>query len=332
MGPAQLSFSPAAERWASSAAAAEFDVLHQHGVWPLFSRVTSAGRRAQRRPTIIAPHGCFETWPMRRSRWKKWLAAHAYERANLHAATCLQATAEAEIRGIRAFGLTNPVAVLPNGISDEWLGLQGNDADFRLAYDVPPGRRILLFLSRLHPKKGAIELVHAFAAVHEQHPEWHLVIAGPEESRTYAMRLRRTISRYRLNHKIQLVGPLQIKEKRNALAAADILVLPTISENFAIVIAEALACGVPVLTTRGAIAWPSLEEQQCGWRTDVGLRPFTDGLRVAMNTTPDVLAEMGERGRQLIRRQFLWSHAAERSLDLYKWLLGRRPRPAFVFG
>ena len=331
-GPAHLSFSPAAERWATSAAAGEFDILHQHGVWPFFSRVTSIWRNAQRRPTVIAPHGSFEAWPMRRSRWKKWLAAHAYERENLLAADCLQATAEAEIPGMRAFGLANPIAVIPNGISEEWLALQGSASDFHSAYDVPRGRRILLFLSRLHPKKRAIELVHAFAAVHERHPEWHLVIAGPEESRTYAMRLRRAIARHGLSAKVQMVGPLQIKEKRNALAAADLLVLPTISENFAIVIAEALSCGVPVLTTRGAIAWQSLEERRCGWRTEVGLAPFTAGLRVALATAPATLAEMGERGKELVREQFLWGDAAERSLDLYNWLLGRKPRPAFVFG
>jgi glycosyltransferase involved in cell wall biosynthesis len=330
-GPAHLGYSPAGERWAASRAAGEFDVLHQHGVWPLFSRVTRVWRKAQAKPTLVAPHGSFEAWAMQQSTWKKKLAASAYERSNLIEADCLQATAQEEIASIRAFGLTRPVAVIPNGVSEEWLDLEGSGNDFRHAHNVPDDARILLFLSRLHPGKGALDLVEAFAVERDSFPDWHLVLAGPVESRSYEARIRHTIAHHQLGQRVHLVGPLAVKEKRNAMAAAELFVLPTLSDNFAIVIAEALAVGLPVLTTQGAMAWQPLEDHHCGWRVPLGPAYLREGLRRALSLPPHALAEMGTRGIDLIRRQFLWSHAAERSLDVYNWLLGRRSRPAIVF-
>jgi glycosyltransferase involved in cell wall biosynthesis len=330
-GPAHLGYSPAGERWATTGAASEFDVLHQHGVWPLFSRVTRVWRKAHKKPTLVAPHGSFEAWAMRQSTWKKRLAACAYERSNLAEANCLHATAWEEIASIRAFGLTRPVAVIPNGVPEGWLGMQGSGEDFRHTHNVPPDARIMLFLSRLHPSKGVLDLIEAFAAERDAHPDWHIVLAGPMASDSYEDRLRHAITQHQLGQRVHIVGTLGLKAKRDAMAAAELFVLPTLSDNFAIVIAEALAVGLPVLTTQGAIAWKSIEGHRCGWRIPLGPGYLTEGLRTALSLPAHALAEMGARGIDLIRQQFLWSHAAERSLDVYDWLLGRRARPAIVF-
>ena len=131
-----------------------FDVVHQHGIWTACSHVSNTLCRVHGIPTVVAPHGSLQKWALKRSPWKKRLALLAYERENLHQAACLHATAEAEIADFRDYGLANPIAVIPNGISTTWIASQGDGARFREQYGIPLDRRLLLFLSRITPKRG----------------------------------------------------------------------------------------------------------------------------------------------------------------------------------
>jgi glycosyltransferase involved in cell wall biosynthesis len=329
-GPDALMYSPAGERWARSESAGEFEILHQHGIWQLFSRITARWRDTHRKPTIVAPHGSLEHWALQQSGWKKRVALWAYERSNLENATCIQATTSEEVAGIRAFGLRNPVAIIPNGIAAEWLDMPADADHFRRVHGIREGRRLMLFMSRFHRKKGLVELVHAFAAAQDAMKDWDLVLAGAADGPEYAAAVRTAIAKTGLAPRVYFVGELGAAEKRNALAACELFVLPTMSDNFAIVIAEALGAGVPVLTTEGAIAWRCLEEERCGWWIPNGVNRLAQALRDIAKLPSAELAEMGGRGAQLVRRKFLWSHAAERSIEVYRWIVGESARPDCV--
>src|SRR5262249_32945186 len=117
IGPKILSYTPAMERAMRSAESREFSIVHQHGIWNGLSRALATWPHTHNRPTVIAAHGSLDVFALRRSRWKKKLALAVYERANLDGAACLHALSEMERTNYRDFGLRNPVAVIPNGIS-----------------------------------------------------------------------------------------------------------------------------------------------------------------------------------------------------------------------
>ena len=329
IGPAGIGFSAAGERWVTSDAAARASVLHQHGIWPAHSRLSRRWRARNHGPTVIAPHGSLTAVALGFSRWKKTLALAAYERRNLHDASCLHATAEEEVASFRDFGLRNPVAVIPNGTSEGWLRSSGDAGRFREAYGLGP-ERTLLYFSRVHPKKNLLALVEAMAALGPRLAGWQLVIAGPEEDRAYAERVRETVRAHQLAARVHWVGELHGRAKRDAFAAADLMILPTLSENFALVVAESLGARVPVLTTEGALPWYRLEEHRCGWWVKHTLPPLVAALDEAAHLPPAELRAMGVRGHALVEREFRWARVAAQTTRLYDWLLGHAERPEFV--
>lgn len=329
-GPASIGYSRRAERWARSPEAADFPVLHQHGIWPALSRVTLRWRDRLRRPTVVAPHGSLDPEVLAYSRWKKALALRAYERRNLAGASCLHATAAAEIGQFRDFGLRNPVAMIRNGVSDAWLSSEGDGARFRSVHELRADTRILLYISRIHRKKGLLTLVEAFARSRRLLDGWELVVAGPCYDPPYLAAVEALIAAERLSPRIHLVGELRGRDRRDAFAAAEVMVLPSLSENFGLVVAEALGVGVPVITTRGAVAWEALETERIGWWANPDLASLHDALLSAARLGPAELAAMGARGRALVLRDYRWGPIARQTLELYSWLAGDAPRPEFV--
>lgn len=305
-----------------------YNVLHQHGIWLAISRVTNRWRATFGRPTVIAPHGSLEAPALRRSAWKKRLATLAYEGKNLTAASCLHATSTAEAAGFRRYGLTNPIAIIPNGISESWIRSEGDPDRFLSRFAIPPGFRLLLFLSRLHPIKGLPLLLEAIAQLKRYHGDWLLVVAGPDE-RGHLLELQALVRKLNIGHLVRFVGPLLGQDRRDAYSAADLLVLPTFSENFGIVVAEALGVGVPVLTTRGA-PWEELETFGCGWWVDVNVGAIRDALLKAVQMPKDELRSMGQRGQILVSEKYSLSRMGRQSIMLYDWLLGHGKQPDFV--
>lgn len=329
-GPPSVRLSPGAERWATSRDAASFSIIHQHGIWPAFSRVTLRWRERHGGPVVLSPHGMLEPAALSYSRCKKAIAGMAYERRNLAQASCLHATAEAELQSIRDFGLRNPVAVIPIGVPDAWVASEGDGPRFRASYGVPPGPPLLLYLSRIHRKKGLLDLVQAIGRAGRRLEGWSLVVAGPVDDGAYFAAVQEAIAEHGLSSRVNVVGELRGQERRDVFAAAELMVLPTLSENFGLVVAEALGAGVPVITTRGAMAWKALGEERCGWWIPPGVQSLEEALVAATRLDDAERAEMGECGRALVRREYQMAPVAAKTLALYAWLLGDAERPDFV--
>jgi len=326
LGPSLLGFSPAAERMAG--AGREYDILHQHGIWMANSRVTNRWRATYRRPTVVAPHGALNERALSRSAWRKRLASLWYEAKNLRLASCLHASADAEVVSFRSYGLRNPIAVIPNGIPDSWIRSTGDSARFRSRYSIPPDKRLFLFLSRLHPYKGLPLLLEAVALIRQDLCDWHLVLVG-QDAAGHRRELELLTEKLGIGNLVQFVEPLFGSEKRDAFAAADLFVLPSYTEGFGIAVAEALGAGVPALTTRGA-PWEDLQTYQCGWWVEMNTAAIRDALLDAIQRPKGELMAMGQRGKTLIAERYTWRIVAQKSLMLYEWLLGRGERPDFV--
>jgi len=328
VGPSAIGFSPAMEHASRSAIGRNFSLLHQHGIWMANSRVTDRWRKTWRRPTVIAPHGMLMAYALQISRFKKRMATLVYEAQNLREATCLHATSSEEAHGFRRYGLIQPIAVIPNGVSQSWLLSKADGKRFRREFEIVRERRILLFLSRLHPQKGLPLLLEAMAHLRSELGDWLLVIAGPDQL-GHRQELEKLAQQLGVTKWVRFVGPLMGGMKRDAFASAEVFVLPTHCENFGNVIAEALAVGLPVLTTRGA-PWEIVIKERCGWWTDIHSDALLDALAKAIRLPTAELTAMGERGRKLVATHYMWRNAAEKTIRLYHWLLGQATQPEFI--
>lgn len=308
--------------------AGKISVLHQHAIWTGLSRVTSMLREHHGVPTVITPHGALEKWALSKSRWKKKIVLALYEKDNLHKASCLHACSEQEKTGFREYGLKNPIAVIQNGISNDWLLSTGDPTAFRSKFKIDPDKRIFLFLSRIAPVKGIPLLLEAMAMMREELSDWILVLAGADESE-HLIEIQTLVANYQLERFIVFTGLLKDQTKRDAYAAADFFVLPTRREAGPVVVLEALGAGVPVITTKGA-PWENLITHQCGWWVDVDSTAIAEALGSAMSCTPDELRRMGQRGKELVADKCTWANSAEMTIELYRWLNGQRDCPAFV--
>jgi glycosyltransferase involved in cell wall biosynthesis len=292
--------------------AAGATLLHDHGLWLPSNHVAARVAAQLRLPRMVSPRGMLSTWALDHGRARKRLAWRLYQRRDLGSATLLHATSTIEAEDIRRAGLRQPIAVIPNGVA--------MPAEVRRARGA---RRRALFLSRLHPKKGVLELIDAWGSVRP--PGWELVVAGPGDA-AYASEAAARARRQGLSDEVLFVGAVDDIAKWDLYGSAELFVLPTRSENFGMAIAEALASGVPVLTTREA-PWSQLETDGCGWSIPLTADDLSTALRGATAMAPSELAAMGARGRALVERSFSWETVASRMSEVYQWLLGRRGEP-----
>lgn len=328
-GPRSFGYSRALERAAVHEVGSDVDVLHQHGIWTCVSRVSNLWRRRFQGPTIIAPHGSLEEWAVRRSRWKKTLAKAAYERENLREAACFHALAEPEADGLRRYGVRRPIAVIPNGVSAEWIDRAGSGSRFRVRYALPEGVRIMLYVGRITPVKNLAALVRAMARSRKLLRGWLLVVAGTDEF-GYRRKLDQLIAELGIVDFVRFVGFVSGELKRDAYAAASVFVLPSLREASPVSVLEALGAGIPVLATQGT-PWGELESHRCGWWPAVDVASITHSLRTVFGMPSDELAEFGSRGRDLVRESYTWAAAAAKCQELYGWLLGAADQPRNVY-
>lgn len=306
--------------------ASDAAVAHTHGLWSYCSPVVHRWSRRTRRPYLVSPQGMLDHWALQNSRLKKLVAAALFERGHLHDAACLHAVSGSEVDAIRAFGLKNPICIIPNAVD--------------LPPDEPDGRpvngdkstRTLLFLSRLHPKKGLPNLLRALAIVTAQNrasaESWRLRIAGWNQG-GHEQELRALANALRLQDFVEFIGPVHGEAKAASMKSADAFVLPSYSEGQPLSVLEAWSYRLPVLMTPEC----NLAE---GFAADAALSaaPEPQSLAVALNTlfqaSDNDRRAMGDRGRALVEKRFTWSSSAHNMADVYRWLTRDAERPACV--
>lgn len=313
-GPTALQFAPKMGKAIAALAPGLIDV---QGLWTYPSLANLLYARKTGAPYMVTPRGMLDPWARRNSAWKKRIAGFAFEYAHLKGACALRATAEMEARHFRDMGLINPIAIVPNGINLPELAQRTEHA-----------LRSVLFLSRIHPKKGVDYLLKAWGALHADFPEWEIVIAGIDES-GHEAELKQLTQRLRLP-RVRFVGEAHGAAKQKLYRDADLFVLPTHAENFGLVIAEALAQETPVITTTNA-PWQGLHDHNCGWWIDLEQGLLTQTLRSALLQPAEALADMGRRGRIWVGQDFGMDQVALKMRDVYLWAAGQMQKPEYVY-
>jgi glycosyltransferase involved in cell wall biosynthesis len=297
------------------------DLFHGHGIWDISVSQMAKIARRKNVPYVISIRGMLEPWSLQQSKFKKRVAMLLYQNRDLNKASCLHATAYMEADSIRALGYKNPIAVIPNGI---------NLSEYPLKkVEIVPQKKKVLFLSRIHVKKGIENLIAAWEKLDISiRSNWELEIAGNGES-DYIDSLNNLIKLKSLDESIRIVGSKFGDEKIRAYHDAHLFVLPTYSENFGIVIAEALACGVPVVTTNGT-PWEDIKEYNAGDWIEIGVDPLVTSLEKMMKKSDLELIQMGKNGRKLIEEKYSINSVADRFFELYSWILSKDKKPEFV--
>jgi glycosyltransferase involved in cell wall biosynthesis len=286
--------------------------IHIHGVWEPF--LLHASRLSGDIPYCVCPAGMLDHWSLAQKTWKKKVALRLCYARMLNKAAFIHVLNVDELRAVKPLGFRAPHIIIPNGVfKSEFEPLPAKGL-FRGKVGFPENRRYILFLSRLHMKKGLDILAHAFSILARQHPEVDLVVAGPDDGARAGFEA--LVDTFGLTHRVHLTGPLYGDMKIAALAEAECFCLPSRQEGFSIAILEALACAVPVVIS-DQCHFPEVADANAGLVVTLDPEAVAKGLDAVLKDRA-LARTMGENGRRMIFETFTWPAIADVTLRHYE--------------
>lgn len=259
---------------------------------------------------VLTPHGMLEPWIIHRHYWTRKLPALLlYQKAAIAKAVCLQATAESERDNLLKLGYNKNIHVVRLGIDAENIHMK---TSWKKTHQI-------LFLSRVHVKKGIHYLIEAACQLREELQGYKILVAG-EGDAEYVASLKQEIDAKGLQDIVQLIGGVYGEQKWRLFQESDFFVLPTHSENFGLAIAESLASGTPVITTIGT-PWEDLNTTNAGAWIEIGTQPLVDTLRRFLSLSDEDLKIMGKNGRNLIETKYSSKVMAKQMMKVYQSII-----------
>lgn len=298
--------------------------LHIHGLWEASTALACSASRSLGVPYVLSPHGMLEPWALANGRVKKLLYKQLIEQRNVSHADCLHALTLAEAEQLCRFGARGPIAIIPNGVD---VPFSRDAQPFFKLHPGLAGKRIVLYLARLHPKKGVDLLLQAWRQIALQHADAHLVLAGPDSDGMLA-RLQQAAADGGFANTVTFAGMLTGTMKWSALAAAEAFILPSHSEGLSVAVLEAMGMGLPVIVTT-ACNMPAVSEARAGWEIDASIEAIQDALFDLLQQQPRENAVIGKRGADLVRDRYTWAVVASKMASIYRWIEGA-PMPRDV--
>ncbi|MEP1143703.1 MAG: glycosyltransferase [Henriciella sp.] len=285
------------------------DIIHNHGLWLAPNTYAGLISKTTNAPLFISPRGMLSKVSLNFSKFKKELAWRYWQKRALSSIACVHATSEMEADEVRDFGITAPVVVIPNGV--DLIDLRVFP---RNEYSNSRKRRFT-YLGRIHPKKGLVRLLRAWALIQDAGlPDIELQICGPDEN-NHVSELRAFVRSNRLQNVVFLDAKYG-DAKWRLLRDSDVFVLPTKNENFGIVVAEAMSAGIPSIVTKGA-PWQELNSLNLGWWVDQTDQAISEAILAASRTPIAELESMGKKCRVHAAKNYSWHSVCEKMRDAY---------------
>lgn len=296
-----------------------YDIYHGHGLWEYPTHAIANYARKARKPYLISPRGMLYPEALNKSALFKKLAMLLYQRKDLERATVIHATCYQEMIYIRDMGFQNPIAIIPNSI------------DISNPIELLPilkTKKQVGFVGRFAKIKNLEMLLQAWADSGAKQGDWELVLIGDGDSdyKNGLIQLAKSLG----IENLRLTGFLSGKEKEKALKNLDYLVLPSKSENFGMVVAEALLREIPVIASKGT-PWEDLQIHQAGWWVNTDRDALAHALEKAMGLSEEARQLMGANGKKLVEKKYSIEGVAEQMIALYQWILKKGDKPDFVY-
>ncbi len=298
----------------------KFELIQIQSMWEWPYHKVMAEARKQCIPYIITPRGMLEPWSLSQKKWKKKLAWWLYQRNDVQKSACVFTTAKMEADHVGELGITTCKAIIPNGIETDGYPCKSS---------VGHVKKQVLFLSRIHVKKGIELLFEAWKRIHTDYQDWQLLVIGNGETE-YIHSLENRVESLGLKDSIKILPPVFGEAKIKVYQESALFCLPSFSENFGMVIAEAMSCGTPVITTTNC-PWEILNETNTGWCIELSVDNLEHALREAMWMDANALYDMGQKASKLIFDNFDYRSITRKTLRLYEWLLNGGEKPEFVY-
>ena len=297
-----------------------FELIQIQSVWEMPYHKVILEARKQNIPYIVTPRGMLEPWSLSQKKWKKKLAWLLYQRNDVQKSACVFTTAEMEAEHVSGLGITTCKAVIPNGIETDAYPCKSS---------VEGVKKQVLFLSRIHVKKGIEILFDAWKRIHSEFADWQLLVVGNGEAE-YIQSLENRVECLGLKECINIIPPVFGNDKIRLYQESALFCLPSFSENFGMVIAEAMSCGTPVITTTNC-PWIILNDTKTGWCIDLSVDNLEHALREAMTMSPVDLYEKGQKASKLVYENFDYRSVTRKTLRLYEWLLNGGEKIEFIY-
>ena len=288
------------------------DVFHTNCCWMPLSALTAMWAKKAGFKVIYSPHGMLEPYAIKRHYWtKKFPAILLFQKKGISVSDLIHATAEQEKENLLRLGWNRKISVVSNCVQIDEIQIK----------ESWKSTKKILFLSRIHPKKGLNFLIEAVGEIRERFKGYSFIIAG-EGDKGYVKELQNMALRNGVSEMFEFIGPVYGTDKWALYRHADLFVLPSWSENFGIVVAEALACGTPVITTVGT-PWLELNSSHCGWCINIGTRALVKAFLQFLDCSEYELKQMGINGRELVCQKYSSKTIAGQFADMYKGVSSR---------
>lgn len=298
----------------------QYDLLHIHAIFSYSSTAAMAIARLKQVPYVISPIGQLYQWSLQQSAWKKQIYLKLIEQGNLNHSQALHFTSEQEQHEASLLNLSTQGFVQPLGLS---LPRTIPDAHERLRkhLNVPADEPIILFLSRIHPKKGLDYLIPAIGKL--AHHRFTFVIAGSGDTE-YEKQVESLTNCYGIQNRTHITGFVQGEFKDILMQGADLFALTSHSENFGIAVLEALAAGLPVLVTPGVALAELVKQQHLGYVAQLDVAAIASCIQQALEH-PQQTKSIGSRARQLISEHYTWDKVVTNLSDIYRQITNTKP-------
>ena len=318
-GPRKLGFNPG---MLEAILCEKPDIVHCHAIWAYQARACWLWHNRNRAPYMVSPHGMLDPVDLAKSPLKKRFVSYLFQDAHLDNAACMHALCAAEAHAIRKYGLKGNICIIPNGVN---LPEEVNRKRF-------PERKSILYLGRITPKKGLVNLIRGWAVLKSDNldliKEWRLEIAGWDQY-GHEAQLKELVKTLGCEDSVHFLGAVHGQRKEDVYKASTAFVLPSTSEGLPLVVLEAWAYSLPVLMT-----------PQCnipeGFSKDAAIRIESDQKQIACGITKLIemstaeRVDMGARGRRMVENGYSWPMVAKNMKSVYDWMLGGGEKPACI--